>query len=234
MEIRRNKLGRFMKGSKPWNESIPCSPETKKKLSQIHKEKYKKGYINPFFGKRHSKKVKWAISKRTKEVMKNPNIRKKISITHKGKHRSPDTEFKKGLKHSKEWKKRQSKMVGGTNNPFYGKKHSEEIKKRLSQIFSGKNNHFWKGGISPINKKLRRSLKFRKWREAVFKRDNYICRICGFSSGNGKHIDLHPHHVKFFSNFPNLRFDINNGITLCKNCHQKLHSNKFAKRQEVK
>ena len=229
MKTKRNKLGRFVKGNRPWNKGISCSPETRKKLSQVHKEKYKEGYINPFFGKKHPKNVRRIILKRTQEAMRNPEIRKKISVVHKGKHRSPDTEFKKGFKHSKKWKEAQSKRVSGLNNPFFGKKHSEEVKKRLSKIFGGKNNHFWKGGISPINKRIRRSKKFRGWREAVFERDNYICQACGFSSGNGKHIDLHPHHIKPFSDFSNLRFDINNGITLCRNCHQKLHSIKFAK-----
>lgn len=234
MKIVRDKFGKFVKGKEPWNKGISLSESTKRKLSKSHKEKYKRGYKNPFKDKKHSVEIRKKISEETRKAMNNPEIKKKISLAHKGKHRSPFTEFKKGLIHSKEWKKRQSERFKGIGNPFYGKTHTKEIRARLSKIFSGKNNHFWKGGISSINKRIRRSKKFRDWREDVFKRDNYTCQICGFSSGQGKHIDLHLHHIKFFSEFPQFRFDVNNGITLCKNCHQKLHLNKFAEKQEVK
>jgi len=225
--MNRDKFGRFIKKSIPWNKGVPCSEESRRKLSKIQKEKYSRGYINPFSKRTHSKKIRKVISKRTKLAMQNPEIKEKISKTHIGKHRSPKTEFKKGFKHSEEWKKNQSWRFEGENNPFYGRTHSDKIKKKLSDIFSGSKNHFWKGGVSKINKRQRRSLKFRQWRETVFKRDKYACQICGIKSGNGKHIDFHPHHIKPFSQFPKLKFDINNGITLCKNCHLKIHTHKF-------
>lgn len=71
-------------------------------------------------------------------------------------------------------------------------------------------------GLSSENYKLRRSKKFSDWRKKVFERDNYTCQECGQVGGY-----LHPHHIKPFSIFPELRFDINNGITLCENCHKK-------------
>jgi len=232
--MERDKLGKFVRGSPSWNKGVPCESKTKEKLSKTYKDKYKQGYINPFKGKNHSEKIKKIISKRTKEAMEDFIIKKKISLTHKGKHRSPKTEFKKGQHRLEEWNKKLSIKFNGKGNPFYGKKHNDITKEKLSYMFSGSKNHFWKGGISSENKTLRRSLKFRKWREDVFERDNYVCQICGFFSGQGKHIDLHPHHIKPFSDFPDLRFDVKNGVTLCRNCHMNLHSNKFAEKQEVK
>jgi 5-methylcytosine-specific restriction endonuclease McrA len=59
-------------------------------------------------------------------------------------------------------------------------------------------------------------MKFRRWREAVFKRDDYTCQFCKERGG-----ELHPDHIKPFALFPRLRFDINNGRTLCVACHRK-------------
>ena len=60
------------------------------------------------------------------------------------------------------------------------------------------------------------------WRKAVFERDDYTCQMCGKRSGNGINVILHPHHIKRFADYPELRFDVNNGITLCKECHSKV------------
>ena len=76
----------------------------------------------------------------------------------------------------------------------------------------------WKGGVSSENKIIRSSKEIKKWRIKVFERDKYTCQKC-FRIGRG----LNAHHVKPFSMFPELRFDINNGLTLCKNCHVELH-----------
>src|SRR3990167_1740333 len=84
---------------------------------------------------------------------------------------------------------------------------------------SGKNSPNWKGGITPVNKAIRMSFELKQWRIAVFERDNYTCIKCKSRNGNGKKIILHADHIKRFSDFPELRLDINNGQTLCKNCH---------------
>lgn len=79
----------------------------------------------------------------------------------------------------------------------------------------GKNCHFWRGGITPINKKDRMSLDSRLWREAIYQRNDYTCQICGQRGGK-----LQADHIKPFSLFPELRFAIDNGRTLCIDCHK--------------
>lgn len=64
----------------------------------------------------------------------------------------------------------------------------------------------------------RRSTEYRLWRKAVFMRDGFTCQICG-SHG----VMLNAHHIKSYAAYPELRFDISNGITLCEVCHKKLH-----------
>ena len=82
--------------------------------------------------------------------------------------------------------------------------------------FSKENHHLWKGGVTPINNIIRKSVKFKEWREAVFKRDDYTCQECLIRGGK-----LHPDHIKPFGLFPELRFELSNGRTLCADCHRK-------------
>ena len=84
---------------------------------------------------------------------------------------------------------------------------------------TGDSNPNWKGGITPISKKIRQSLTMRQWREDVFKRDNWTCQKCGKRSKAGAYVRIEAHHVKPFAVFPNLRMCVDNGLTLCKKCH---------------
>jgi hypothetical protein len=132
-------------------------------------------------------------------------------LIKKGEHFSSKTEFKKG---QKSWN------TGTHKSGMLGKHHSAKTKKHMSQKMSGKNGSNWKGGVAPLNKVIRRSLEYRLWREAVFKRDRYTCIWCGARNGNGEYVELHPDHIKPFSLFPELRFSIDNGRTLCIDCHK--------------
>ena len=60
---------------------------------------------------------------------------------------------------------------------------------------------------------------YRSWRKAVLGRDDYICQACGES-----HIArVEAHHVLPFAKFPESRFSVDNGLTLCLDCHIALH-----------
>jgi 5-methylcytosine-specific restriction endonuclease McrA len=84
-----------------------------------------------------------------------------------------------------------------------------------SERLKGENNHNWKGGISPLMEKIRKTNELRKWKLSVFKRDQFACVVCKSTK------PLEADHIKPFSLFPELRTDINNGRTLCKPCHLK-------------
>ena len=95
-----------------------------------------------------------------------------------------------------------------------GKHPSEKTRNKMSESRKGKNNPCWKGGITSKNHIIRRSIEFRLWREAVFARDNWTCQGC-----NRRGVSLNAHHLKSFAEFPELRFAIDNGQTLCEKCH---------------
>lgn len=82
---------------------------------------------------------------------------------------------------------------------------------------SGENNYNWKGGYPEYKHQNNRFYK--RWREKVFKRDDYTCQIC---SKRGCHI--HPHHKMSYTFYPNARYDVNNGVTLCVKCHRWVHN----------
>jgi len=79
---------------------------------------------------------------------------------------------------------------------------------------SGENSHLWRGGITSENKKARNNIEYKDWRRQVFERDNYTCQVCGVRGGS-----LHAHHINNFSDNPELRLDLNNGVTICKDHH---------------
>lgn len=72
---------------------------------------------------------------------------------------------------------------------------------------------------SPQGKRQRQSKVYVDWRTSVFERDNYTCQICG---RRGEYLEAH--HKKRWCDHPSLRFDVDNGITLCKECHKSIHS----------
>lgn len=130
-----------------------------------------------------------------------------------GKHFSEET--KKIMSNSHKGKKRLIKLFG-KENPFYGKHHSEETKIKISLTKSGDKE--FTGFKTPIYRIVQVNPKWKEWRRKVFERDNWTCQDCG---GKGY---LHPHHIVpvkdcLKMDFEELIFDVENGLTLCKDCH---------------
>lgn len=79
----------------------------------------------------------------------------------------------------------------------------------------GKNHQWWRGGVTPLNESVRKSFEYKLWRKSVFERDNWTCIWCG-----KKDKTIQADHIKPFSLYPELRLAIDNGRTLCYDCHK--------------
>lgn len=97
-----------------------------------------------------------------------------------------------------------------------GKKNSDSARRKQSEALRGSKSHLWRGGITPENHRLRSSVEYKLWRESVFKRDSFTCVWCGDNRGGNLNAD----HIKPFAFYPELRFAIDNGRTLCVPCHK--------------
>lgn len=131
-----------------------------------------------------------------------------------------------------------SRMKQGNKNPMFGKRYSDQEKKLISQRMKGRLPKNFKemqakgwlalkgrtGELSPKYIKDRTKLKrsgdankdrrssvYVTWRAVVWKRDNWRCKIAN-KDCKGR---LEAHHILSYTNYPELRYDINNGITLC-------------------
>lgn len=81
---------------------------------------------------------------------------------------------------------------------------------------TGALSHFWQGGKTAKAKLLKTSAEYKEWRQAVFERDNFTCQKCG-----KRDTTLEAHHIKEQCNYPKLIYVVDNGITLCHDCHKK-------------
>jgi len=164
-------------------------------------------------------------TKETKEKMRLARIGIVFSQEHKDNIKKNHSHCWKGKKHTEE----QKRKIGLGNK---GKFVSEETKKKLR----GENHYNWKGGITPEYIAIRNSKEMSEWRNNVYKRDNYTCTCCGDDKGGNLNAD---HIIPFIfileklkfeqgndnlvqkaKNYP-LLWDINNGRTLCRECHRK-------------
>ncbi len=162
-------------------------------------------------GKHHTEETKKKMSESAKGklhpwALNNPQIWKKGHKINLGKKRPGIGGVKKG---NIPWNK-------GKKGLF---KWTEKQKIQRSEMFKGEKNPMWKGGISPINNLIRGSLEYKLWEDSIKNKNCNCCQKCN----DNRPRQLVAHHILNFSQFPELRFAIDNGITFCKQCHKLFH-----------
>jgi len=155
--------------------------------------------------------------------------KRKISLHNKkpflGKHHSKKTkEILSKMRLGKiPWNKDKKniysdKVIKKMSDAKKGLSPSIKTRQKMSEAHKGKNGSNWKGGITLENCKIRSSIQYRLWRESVFARDSWTCQKTGQKGGL-----LRCHHIQNFAQFPELRFAIDNGITLSNRAHKEFH-----------
>lgn len=111
----------------------------------------------------------------------------------------------------------------GKDSSNYGKKASAKTRKKISENHhdvSGENNPNYKPYLTDEERIVGRFYPgYSEWRKAVYERDNYTCQVCGDDTGG----NLNAHHLESYDNNPDLRTSLDNGITLCEDCHKDFH-----------
>lgn len=138
----------------------------------------------------HKQKIGEANRIKMLEKWKDPEYRKRMSEVHKG------------------YKYPKDRISATKGKPAWNK--------GLKGYMSGEKHWNWQGGKVEALKVLRNSLDYKQWRKTVFERDDYTCQCCGKRDGS----ELQADHVKPFAFFPELRFAVENGRTLCVECHR--------------
>ena len=133
-----------------------------------------------------------------------------------------------GWKHTDEWREKQAKRSkelwenGAFDNRDgrWTEEHRKRFLKSIKETWDKKGRKKYKRYIHTTSTR-----EYREWRESVFERDDYTCQMCGARgrAGLGKSVYLEAHHIKGWAKYPELRYDIENGVTLCGDCHRSIH-----------
>lgn len=92
----------------------------------------------------------------------------------------------------------------------------------------GKNNPNYRHGKAYTGGRRPTDKRYKEWREAVFKRDNHTCQMCGKRGGT-----LNADHIRPWAYFETLRYEVANGRTLCVPCHKSTYKDLRKWRDEV-
>lgn len=118
----------------------------------------------------------------------------------------------------------QSSMLINGNTQSCGCLQKERARQSLSKciVHKGSNHHRWKHNLTNEERQQNRirdyDSRVHEWRSYVYKRDKYTCQISGRVGGT-----IHAHHLESWNSNKELRFEVNNGITLSDKIHKLFH-----------
>lgn len=113
--------------------------------------------------------------------------------------------------------KEKSKMTHLQN---YGVEYTAQRQDFKDKYLLGQNNYFAKKEKHK-NYYYDNSSELKKWREAVYQKGKYKCCICG--KGRDSQTKIHAHHLWGYYEYPEKKYDIENGVVLCVKHHNQFH-----------
>jgi hypothetical protein len=102
----------------------------------------------------------------------------------------------------------------------YSEEHLKQIKVKESCTKRGIALEDFDGFSAPEGTRIRQSAEGKAWTYDVLAKSNFTCVKCDVRGGS-----LHAHHKNAFNSFPDQRFDVDNGVCLCQECHDDFHTN---------
>lgn len=203
------KKEQYKNGLLPPNLGIPHTEVAKQKMSDNHWDNA--GENHPMFGKHHTDEAK-----------------DKMSIAHKRENLSKET--LQSMRDSHKRENLSEELLQIMRNSHLGNKHTDESKeKNRNCMLKFQQNKRWNAQVTnlingtPITDWISRPSRhygiseddYNIWRRAVYERDLHTCRICG-----ANHCLIHAHHIIPQRINQDLIIDTNNGITMCRMCHE--------------
>ena len=178
----------FKKGMQPWNKGLKLGKNPAHSLrlkGRVLTDEHKQKISKGLLGKECSIETKTKISLANKGKKRTKEARERMSLSHQG------------VPLSQERRKRISLAnMGRVVKPLTGENHPNWIADRTLLVKSEK-KHL--------------DGRYREWMKAVKNRDGWKCRIADHNC-NGR---LEAHHILRWSDYPELRYEVNNGISLC-------------------
>jgi hypothetical protein len=231
---------RVKKASNKTKESLLAS-YSEKRISPWNKGKKIDREKHPNMGhfKQHSAESKEKMSRTrsqnpTKYWAGKPlpdSAKKKLSEGMKKKGVIPPS--RKGIVDSEETKSKKSVAMKGKKSGFSGHHHSKEARIKIADAQKGEKHFNWKGGITPLVMKIRACTPYKDWRQKIFEKDNFTCVLCPVKKRGGYleadhypipfNVIFHKNKISSFSEAIAcaLFWNIDNGRTLCRECHNK-------------
>lgn len=139
-------------------------------------------------------------------------------------------------KHGAERLKEHSLRIYGVENPFqaevvkeqsrqtclkkYGVAYNTQRPEIKEQFLLEEKNYFYKNGVLK-EYYYDNNVQLKEWRSKIYDKYNCVCQICGASKEQG--VTIHAHHLWGYFDFPEKRYDAENGITLCQKHHMRFH-----------
>jgi hypothetical protein len=212
-KTRSESLKKYFREHPSWN-AFTKTKEYRNKMSIATS-----GKKNGMFGRKQSEETKEKIRKKQYHIWSNREYRKKMSILA--------MEVSKKRWENKEYKEKQRKAISkGLTGRTFSDTHRENLSKSLKGMIpwnlgfgdyiKGSRNPMWKGGIS-----IKYPDEFNyQLQEFVRNRDNNVCQMCFKIQKKHK---LSVHHI----DENKMNNNINNLVSLCKSCHQRLHASKM-------